>query len=103
MLYNKPYIAMASRKHPEMMGARVEICWAEIAKDLEPIFLESQQTGRATTMEANFFLQRHGYLEETFFSYDLIPIRADNGSIDGFYIAGFETTRHRIWERRTST
>ena len=85
------------------MGATLEKSWAEIAKDLEPVFLDSEQMGRATTMEGTFFLRRHGDLEETFFSYNLIPVRADNGNIEGFYNAAFETTRQKIWERRTST
>ena len=85
------------------MGATLERSWAEIAKDLEPVFRNSEQMGRATTTETNFFLQRHGYLEETFFSYNLIPVRSDNGHIEGFYNAVFETTRQKLWERRTST
>ena len=85
------------------MGATVETSWAEIIEDLEPVFRKSEQIGRATNMETNLFLQRHGYLEETFFSYSFLPIRADNGDIEGFYDVAFETTRQKIWERRTST
>lgn len=86
-----------------MMGATLERSWGEVAKELEPVFRKSEQMGRATTTETNFFLQRHGYLEETFFSYNLIPVRADHGDIECFYIVAFETTRQKLWERRTST
>lgn len=104
VLYNEPYIAVASKKHPELMGGTLERSWAEIAKDLEPVFLNAERLGRATSMEDTpFYLQRHGYLEETFFSYNLIPVRAENGMTEGFYNAAFETTRQKIWERRTST
>ncbi len=103
VLYNEPYIAVASRKHPGLMGATLERAWAEIATELEPVFLEAERLGRATSMEDNFYLQRNGYLEETFFSYNLIPVRAEEGNIGGFYNAAFETTRQKIWERRTST
>lgn len=104
VLYNEPYIAVASRKHPGMMGATLERSWAEIADDLEPVFLDAERLGRATSMEDTpLYLQRHGYLEETFFSYNLIPVREENGKTVGFYNTAFETTRQKIWERRTST
>lgn len=86
------------------MGATLRQFWAEVANDLEPVILTSERLGRATSMEDTpFYLQRHGYLEETFFSYSLIPVRAENGRTEGFYNAAFETTRQKIWERRTST
>lgn len=104
VLYNEAYTAVASRKHPGLMGATLERAWAEIAKDLEPVFLTAERLGRATSMEDTpFCLQRHGYLEETFFSYNLIPVRAEDGKTEGFYNAAFETTKQNIWERRTST
>ena len=104
VLYNEAYRAVASKKHPKMMGATLEQGWAEVANDLEPVFLNAERLGRATTIEnTSFYLQRHGYLEETFFSYNLVPVRDENGKTEGFYNASFETTREKIWERRTST
>lgn len=87
-----------------MMGATLKDSWAEIADDLQPVALSAERLGRASSVEdATFYLQRHGYLEETFFSYSLIPVRAENGRMEGFYNAAFETTRQKIWERRTFT
>ena len=87
-----------------MMGAPLEEAWAEVAEDLEPVLLDAKRLGRATSMEDTaFYLQRHGYLEETYFSYSFIPIREEDGSIQGFYNSAFETTKQKIWERRTST
>ena len=104
VLYNKPYIAVASGKHPDLMGATLDQAWAEIQDQLEQVFLDAERLGRATSMVDNpFYIHRHGYLEETFFSYNMIPVRAENSKIEGFYNAAFETTRQKIWERRTST
>lgn len=104
VIYNEAYIAVASRKHPQIMGATLEQGWAEVAKELEPVFLSAERLGRATTLEDKlFYIQRHGYVEETFFSYNTVPIRDENGNTEGFYIAPFETTKQKIWERRTST
>ena len=104
VLYNEAYKAVASKKHPKMMGATLEQGWAEVANDLEPVFLDAERLGRATTIDnTSFYLQRHGYLEETFFSYSMVPVRDENGKTEGFYNDAFETTRQKIWERRTST
>lgn len=103
VLYNEAYIAVADRKHPGMMGATLKDCWAETLDDLQPAFLSAERLGRATSIDATFYLQRHGYLEETYFSYNLIPVRAGNGHTEGFYNTAFETTRQKIWERRTFT
>ena len=86
------------------MGATLQQAWAEVANDLEPVLHHAEQSGRATTVEdAEFFLQRHGYLEETYFSYNMVPVRDEIGTTQGFYNAAFETTRQKIWERRNST
>ena len=104
MLYNEAYIAVADRKHPGMMGATLRDSWAEIAEDLQPVFLSAERLGRATPIEdASFYIRRNGYLEETYFSFSLIPVRAENGHTEGFYNPAFETTRQKIWERRTFT
>lgn len=103
-LYNEAYIAVADRKHPGMMGATLKDSWAEVADDIESGLLSAERLGRATSVEdATYYLRRHGYLEETYFSYNLVPVRAANGDTEGFYNAAFETTRQNIWERRTFT
>jgi len=43
------------------------------------------------------------YLEETFFSFNMIPIFDQLGNVRGFYNSACETTEQKIWERRTST
>lgn len=104
VLYNEPYTAVASKRHPSMMGSTWARFWAEIANDLDPIFALAEAEGKAETIEnALFFVERDGYLEETFFSYNLIPICDPSGTTCGFYITPIETTRQKIWERRTST
>lgn len=86
------------------MGSTIAEAWPEIANIFELAFAEAESTGRAISMENTpLFLHRHGYLEETYFSYSLIPVRGNDGVTEGFYVAGFETTRQKIWERRTST
>lgn len=48
-------------------------------------------------------LERHGYLEETFFSWSFSPLYSGTSKILGFYNAPFETTRQVISSRRMQT
>jgi len=103
-IYNESYVPVASKKHPSLMGSTLRQSWGEIADELMPAFNRAERLGYATTMhDAPFFLLRHGYLEETFFSYNLIPVMDDHRQTLGFYNGCFEVTKQSIWERRTST
>jgi len=104
VMYNEAYIAVASKKHPSLMGATLAQFWPEIVTDLEPAFARAEADGKAETMEDTpFFIERDGYLEETYFSYNVVPICDQSGTTRGFYITPLETTRQKVWERRTST
>ena len=104
VIYNESYVDVASTKHPTLMGSTLSRSWAEIAEDLEPAFARAETDRRATTMDDTlFFIERGGCLEETYFSFNLIPIRDQTESTHGFYNTAFETTKKKIWERRTST
>lgn len=105
MLYNEPYIAVSSKVHPALMGSPFKTAWGQrISQDLEPAFEDARKTGTATLVEDTpFYLERHGYLEEAFFTYSLVPIRDECGCTMGFYVPVLETTKQKIWERRTRT
>src|SRR5690606_15716614 len=44
-------------------------------------------------------MERRGYLEETYFNYNLSPITAEDGRIEGVFNAGMETTSRVIAAR----
>ena len=47
------------------------------------------------------FLDRNGYLEETFFTFSLSPIRDESGNIGGLFHPVTETTEQMLSQRRT--
>ena len=47
------------------------------------------------------FLDRNGYLEETFFTFSLSPIRDESGNVGGLFHPVTETTPQMLSERRT--
>lgn len=49
------------------------------------------------------FIKRSNYLEETYFSWSIIPIVGSDGTVTGLYNPAFEKTRRKIAERRMLT
>jgi hypothetical protein len=80
MMYNEPYVVVTGNKHPFVMGKPFLVAWAEIADSFAAAFEKGYETGIATTMDdALFYLERHGYLEETYYSTSMIPLGTDEG------------------------
>ena len=49
------------------------------------------------------FIERNGFLEEVYFSWSVIPVVGEDGSVVGLYHPAFEKTRRKIAERRMLT
>src|SRR5271156_148537 len=48
-------------------------------------------------------MQRNGFIEETYFSWSIIPLIGVDGSVVGLYNPAFEKTKRKIAERRMLT
>lgn len=102
MLYNEAYATeVAGNKHPSLMGTGFSGPFAESWDSVGPIFAECARTGVSVRNENDYLpINRHGLLEETFFSWTLTPLYGGTKRILGFYNAPFETTRQVINQRR---
>ncbi|KAB8319984.1 response regulator [Tolypothrix campylonemoides VB511288] len=99
-IYNDGYWPLCGDKHPHSMGQDYKECWrsawdaigepCERATAGETAFLENQR----------MFLDRNGYLEETFFTFSLSPIRDETGSVGGLFHPVTEMTQQILAERR---
>ncbi|KAI0397417.1 histidine kinase [Xylariaceae sp. FL0594] len=104
VIYNEAYVAMAGKKHPRLMGARYKDAWAEIWGEIEPIFECAWESGQATMKnDDRFIVKRDGFDEEAFFSWSVVPLVGEEGSVVGLYNPAFENTRRRIAERMMLT
>jgi PAS domain S-box-containing protein len=105
MMYNEAYsVQVAGRKHPDLMGTGFRGPFAELWETVYPIFNECAKTGRAIAMDNQMLpIERHGFLEETYFSWSLTPLFGGTTRVLGFYNAPFETTREQIGNRRLKT
>lgn len=106
-IYNEAYILLAGQKHPKLMGQSYRDAWAEIWDSVEGVFRNATRTGQATMKDDDcLFIQRafeEGRLEETYFSWSIIPLVGSDGSVVGLYNPAFEKTRRKVAERRMLT
>ncbi|KAK5121060.1 hypothetical protein LTR85_005544 [Meristemomyces frigidus] len=103
-IYNEAYIMLAGQKHPKLMGQSYAEAWSEIWHDVKDVFDNAKSTGEATMKDDDcLFIKRNSYLEETYFSWSIIPMVGQEGSVMGLYNPAFEKTRRKIAERRMLT
>lgn len=103
-IYNEAYVLLAGQKHPKLMGQSYREAWAEIWGDVKDVFANAQLTGQATMKDDDcLFIKRNDFLEETYFSWSIIPMVGGDGSVMGLYNPAFEKTRRKIAERRMLT
>ena len=103
-IYNEAYIMLAGNKHPGLMGSRYQDAWKEIWHLIQDVFQVAMTSAQATMKDDDcLFMMRNGFLEETYFSWSIIPLIGDDGSVVGLYNPAFEKTRRKIAERRMLT
>ena len=69
-LYNEPYILLAGQKHPHLMGMAYRDAWKEIWDDVKEAFAAAKLSGQSIMKDDDcLFLERSGFLEETYFSW----------------------------------
>jgi len=104
LLYNDAYAHMTlGKKHPWAMGKPSHEVWAEIWQDIGPRIQKVLRDGEATWDEALLlFLERSGYLEETYHTFSYSPLTDDRGIISGHLCVVSEDTERVINERRLS-
>ncbi len=99
-IYNDGYWPICGEKHPHAMGQDFTECWASAWPVVGEAFTRAL-TGETSLLEnQRMFLDRNGYLEETFFTFSFSPIRDETGVV-GIFHPVTETTDRMLSERRT--
>jgi len=99
-IYNDGYWPICGAKHPDSMGQDFRDCWASAWPAIGEAF-ECAENGETRYLEnQRMFLDRNGYLEETFFTFSFSPIRDEDG-VQGLFHPVTETTAQMLSERRT--
>ncbi len=105
MIYNDAYLpALGSTKHPNALGQPGAVIWSEIWDTIGPRLNKIMDTGESVWEDNQLLLlARHGYLEETYWTYSYSPIRDESGEIVGIFSAIKETTTEVINDRHLRT
>lgn len=102
--YNEEYRPSLGAKHPSALGQPGATVWPEIWDVIGPMLTRVLQHGEATrSRDLCLHIERHGYLEETYWSFSYSPILDDDGAIGGVFCPVIETTEKVIAERRLRT
>jgi PAS domain S-box-containing protein len=104
-LYNDAYRPILGLKHPWALGLPGREVWSEIWDDvLRPLLTQVVEQGEAFwAADYPFFVERHGFTEETYFDISYDPIRDESGAVGGVFCIVSETTGRVVGERRLKT
>ena len=99
LLYNEAWSAIPGDKHPWCLGRPGREVWPEIWDIVGPDF-DTAIAGEGNWVADRLLpMERRGFLEETYFNYNLSPILAEDGRIAGVFNAGLETTARVVASR----
>src|SRR5450755_3130661 len=98
--YNDAYLPLLGTKHPALAKPG-ETVWTEIWDIIGPMLASVMTSGRATWSEDLLLpMNRHGYWEETYWTYSYSPLYDDQGAVRGVFTAVSDTTERVVGERR---
>ncbi len=103
-LYNDAYSrSLGEEQHPSILGMKGPEAWA-IAWDVIAPQIALVTSGQGATWHENqrIPMQRHGQLEETYWTYSYGPIHDDHApsGVGGTLVLTTETTEHMVAQRR---
>jgi PAS domain S-box-containing protein len=99
-IYNDVYWPICGGKHPHSMGQDFKECWFSAWPAIGEAF-ERAAAGETSFLEnRRMFLDRNGYLEETFFTFSFSPIHDETGGVGGLFHPVTELTQQTLAERR---
>ena len=99
-LYNDGYVPVLGARHPAALGRPARDSWSEIWADVGPQADLVMQQGKATWNErVHLRMERHGFPEDTWFTWSYSPIRDESGKVGGLFCACTEDTGRVLAER----
>jgi PAS domain S-box-containing protein len=100
-LYNDAYKSIVGGKHPEALGQPASVVWREIWDQVGPRAAKAMRENTGTYDEALLLImERHGYPEETYYTFSYSPVPNDQGGTGGILCANTDHTERIIGERQ---
>ena len=92
-IYNDGYAPMLGQRHPAALGRPARESWDDIWHVVGPQADAVMSRGEATWNErAKLVTERHGYAEDTYFTWSYSPIRDAAGTVGGLFCAVTDET-----------
>jgi PAS domain S-box-containing protein len=93
-IYNDAYVPILGKRHPAAFGRPARESWDEIWPVVGPQAQAVMERGEATWNERVLLvMERHGYTEDTYFTWSYSPIIDESGGIGGLFCACTEETQ----------
>ncbi len=99
-IYNDGYWPICGDKHPTSLGQDYKECWLSAWPAIGEAFEQASQGQTRFLENQRMFLERFGYLEETFFTFSFSPILDESGGVGGLFHPVTELTQQTLAERR---
>src|SRR5690348_4836311 len=100
-LYNDPYKSIIGGKHPWALGKPFREVWKEIWSVVGPMSEHVIGQDEGIYAESQLLImERHGYQEETYYTFSYSPVPDDQGGIGGLICANTDDTQRVIGERQ---
>jgi PAS domain S-box-containing protein len=105
LLYNDAWRpALGTTKYLQALGSPGGEVWADVWDTIGPMLEGVMRTGQATWENDQLLLfDRHGYLEESYWTYSYSAIRLSSGEVGGVFSAVHEVTDRVLSARRLET
>jgi two-component sensor histidine kinase/PAS domain-containing protein len=100
LIYNDAYARHLGPRHPDAFGRPIREAWAEIWDEISPLVARTLSGEGAWMVDMHLVMTRHGYAEDTWYTFSYSPVRDESGGVGGIFCACNETTAQVLTERR---
>ncbi|NMH59507.1 PAS domain-containing protein [Alteromonas ponticola] len=100
LIYNDYYAEILGNKHPDALGQDFLQVWYEIREQLQPIVSSALRGEPVQMQDIPLMVERHGYPEQTHFSFFYSPVRGEGLEVEGLFCACTEITAQVLTEQR---
>ena len=101
LVYNDAYTELIGQKHPSALGRDTQEVFPEAWHIIGPMLRSVAETGDPTWVRDEYVpLERHGFLEECYFTFSYSPVRDAEGGVAGVMDIATETTGEVLLRRR---
>lgn len=99
LFYNDAYVPFLGSRHPAALGKPLSEVWAEVWDDIKPSISSAMAGTPVGHEDLPLTMTRHGYPEDTWWTFAYSPLRDDQGAIAGFLDIATETIAKIVHER----